>query len=128
MIHKISMGYSSRGRAGGASGAHKMFNFFSVNFILMVWVMRRGRNFIFHRFSRRKKSHGRKFIEGKRTREREGLERGRRKGWGGIFPKKLSGPGGNAGLNWDGWARTDVGLVLTGTGTLVLVWDSSELV
>lgn len=47
---------------------------------------------------------------------------------GGIFPKKLSGPGGDAGLNWDGWAQTDVGLVLTGTGTLVLVWDSSELV
>lgn len=47
---------------------------------------------------------------------------------GGFFTKKLKGPGGDAGLNWDGWARTDVGLVLAGTGTLVVVWDSSELV
>lgn len=94
MIRKISMGYGSRGRARGASGAGKIFKFSREFYFdgLGDWE-REGFRFpsVFSRVWW-EKSHGREFIEGKRTRELSGLgEKGGGGGreWpgGGFFPK-----------------------------------------
>lgn len=50
MIHKISMGYDSAVGQEVFLERAKYLNFV-VNFILIVWVIRRGRNLIFHQFS-----------------------------------------------------------------------------
>lgn len=48
MIHKISMGHGQAGQALPLELA-KYFNF-AMKFILVVWMIGRGRDFVFHRF------------------------------------------------------------------------------
>lgn len=94
MIRKISTGYGSRGRAGGASGARKIFKFSPEFYFdsLGDWE-RVGFRFpsVFFRVWW-EKSHRREFTEGKRTRElsgqgERGVEGGREWPGGGFSPR-----------------------------------------